>query len=252
MQEASLRRLEVMDTPGVSGKVVATKLSKADLYILMLKPDNSDEAQTLKGIVDELKPYNASSKVIFMYKKEAMIRTKTKYEQKRIEAKESMSEFEYLFSELKGFIINIESEILNLADNTVMFPTMDEGELTLPEELFLEELYERFKAAFIEDEAEQQERRRFQEVVSQYGQMATDYVISLLQGIPPHMFGKDGVEYTLERFKNEEHDRVMTSDNYRIYQNLSEAYKKEVKLLDDYFSAFTANNVPDEWKQDII
>ena len=252
MRESSLRRLEVMDTPGVSGKVVATKLSKADLYILMLKPDNSDEAQTLKGIVDELKPYTASSKVIFMFKKEATIQTKTKYEQKRIEAKESMSEFEYLFNELKGLIINTESEILNLAENTVMFPTMDEEELTLPEELFLEELYERFKAAFKEDEAEQQERRRFQEVVSQYGETAVDYVLSLLQGIPKHMLGKGDEEYTLERFRNEEHDRVMTSDNYRIHKNLSDAYRKEVKLLDDYFSTFTANNVPNEWKQDII
>lgn len=252
MREASLRRLEIMDTPGVSGKVVATKLSKADLYILILKPDNSDEAQTLKGIVKELKPYTASSKVIFMFKKEATIQTKTKYEQKRIEARESMAEFEHLFSELKGSVINTNSEILNLAENTVMFPTMDEEEVTLSEELFLEELRDRFKAAFKEGEAEQQERRRFQEVVSQHGKVAVDYVLTLLQGIPKHMLGNGDEEYTLEKFRNEEHDRVMTSDNYRIHKNLSDAYGKEVKLLDDYFSKFTADNVPDEWKQGVI
>lgn len=252
MREASLRRLEIMDTPGVSGKVVATKLSKADLYILILKPDNSEEAQTLKGIVKELKPYTASSKVIFMFKKEAAIQTKTKYEQKRIEAKESMSEFEDLFSELKGLIINTDSEILNLAENTVMFPTMDEEETTLPEELFLEELHGRFKAAFIEDEAERQEKKRFQEVVSQHEKDAVDYVLNLLRGIPKHILGNGAEEYTLERFRNEEHDRVMTSDNYRIHKNLSSAYEREVKLLDDYFSTFNADNVSDEWKQDVI
>lgn len=252
MREASLRRLEVMDTPGVSGRVVATKLSKADLYILILKPDNSEEAQTLKGIVKELKPYTASSKVIFMFKKETTIQTKTKYEQRRMEAKESMSEFEDLFSELKGLIINTDSEILNLAENTVMFPTMDEEEVTLSEELFLEELRDRFKAAFKEDEAERQEKRRFQEVISQHGKAAVDYVLNLLKGIPKHMLGNGDEEYTLERFRNEKHDRVMTSDNYRIHKNLSNAYEKEVKLLDDYFSTFTADNVPDEWEQDVI
>lgn len=252
MREASLRRLEVMDTPGVSGKVVATKLSKADLYILILKPDNSEEAQTLKGIVKELKPYTASSKVIFMFKKEATIQTKTKYDQRRMEAKESMSEFEDLFSELKGLIINTDSEILNLAENTVMFPTMDEEEVTLSEELFLEELRDRFKTAFKEDEAEQQEKRRFQEVISQHGKIAVDYVLNLLKGIPKHMVGNDDEEYTLERFRNEKHDRVMTADNYRIHKNLSNAYEKEVELLDDYFSTFTMDNVPDEWKQDVI
>lgn len=252
MREASLRRLEVMDTPGVSGKVVATKLTKADLYILILKPDNSEEAQTLKGIVNELKPYTISSKVIFMFKKEATIQTKTKYEQRCMEAKESMSEFEDLFSELKGLIINTDSEILNLAENTVMFPTMDEEEVTLSEELFLEELCDRFKAAFKEDEAEQQEKKRFQEVINHHGRTAVDYVLNLLKGIPKHKFGNGDEEYTLERFRNEKHDRVMTSDNYRIHKNLSKAYEKEVKLLDDYFSTFTADNVPDKWKQDVI
>lgn len=252
MRDSSLRRLEIMDTPGVSGKVVATKLSKADLYILILKPDNSEEAQTLKGIVKELKPYTASSKVIFMFKKEAAIQTKTKYEQKCIEAKESMSEFEDLFRELKGLIINTDSEILNLAENTVMFPTMDEEEVTLSEELFLEELRNRFKAAFKEDEVEQQEKRKFQEVLSQHGKTAVDYVLDLLKAIPKHRLGIGDEEYTLERFRNEKHDRVMTSDNYRIHKNLSDAYEKEVKLLDDYFSTFTADTVSETWKQDVI
>lgn len=252
MREASLRRLEVMDTPGVSGKVVATKLSKADLYILILKPDNSDEAQTLKSIVEELKPYTASSKVIFMFKKEAAIQTGKKYEQRRMEAKENMADFEDLFRELKGPIINTDSEILNLAENTVMFPTMDEEEVTLSEELFLEELGDRFRAAFKEDEAEQQGKKRFIEAINQHGKDAEEYVLNLLKGIPKHKLGNDDEEYTLERFRNEKHDRVKTLDNCRIFYNLYNAYDKEVKLLDDYFSTFTADNVPDEWKQDII
>ena len=89
MREASLRRVEVMDTPGVSGEIAATKLSKADLYIIILRPDNEKEARTLEKIVTELKPYTASSKVIFLFKKEAVIQTEVKYEQKSREAKKT-------------------------------------------------------------------------------------------------------------------------------------------------------------------
>ena len=74
----------------------------------------------------------------------------------------------------------------------------------------------------------------------------------MLKTIPKHTLGDGDEEYTLAKFKNEGRYRVMTGDHYRIYNDLSRAYEKEVKLLDDYFSRFTADNVPEEWKQDII
>ena len=163
-----------------------------------------------------------------------------------------MAEFEHLFSGLKGAVINTDSEILNLAENTVMFPTMDAEELTLSEELFLKELDGRFKAAFKTEEAEQQEKERFQKVIRLHGGNAVDDILNLLKAIPKHTLGDGDEEYTLDKFKNEGHYRVMTGDHYRIYNDLSRAYEKEVKLLDDYFSRFTADNVPEEWKQDII
>lgn len=54
MREASLRRVEVMDTPGVSGEIAATKLSKADLYIIILKRSILSElAKLLKKSVKD-------------------------------------------------------------------------------------------------------------------------------------------------------------------------------------------------------
>jgi len=48
---------------------------------------------------------------------------------------------------------------------------MDAEELTLSEELFLKELDGRFKAAFKTEEAEQQEKERFQKVIRLHGGM---------------------------------------------------------------------------------
>ena len=86
-----------------------------------------------------------------------------------------------MFSGLKGAVINTDSEILNLAENTVMFPTMDAEELTLSEELFLKELDGRFKAAFKTEEAEQQEKERFQKVIRLHGGNAVDDILNLLK-----------------------------------------------------------------------
>lgn len=161
---------------------------------------------------------------------------------KKAGKQKNMAEFEHLFSGLKGAVINTDSEILNLAENTVMFPTMDAEELTLSEELFLKELDGRFKAAFKTEEAEQQEKERFQKVIRLHGGNAVDDILNLLKAIPKHTLGDGDEEYTLDKFKNEGRYRVMTGDHYRIYNDLSRAYEKEVKLLDDYFSRFTAHS----------
>lgn len=42
------------------------------MYIFLVKPDNSDEAQTLKKIVMQIKADVATSKVAFLYKKEGL------------------------------------------------------------------------------------------------------------------------------------------------------------------------------------
>lgn len=252
MKDLSLSKLEVIDTPGVSGNVVATKLSKADLYIIMLRPDSTEEAQTLKKIVPELKPHTASSKVIFMFKKESFIDTNEEYDQYRSETKESMAEFENLFSELKGSIIDTDSEILNISKNTVMFPTMKKSKVSLSEELFLKEFYARIKPAFDQYEAELQETNKFKSIVNEHKSNAVNYILELMQNISKHEFENSKKTYTLEDFKREKHDRVMTNDNYRIRNSLNYAYEREVKLLYAYFSKFKPDEVTEEWKQNII
>lgn len=251
MRECQLRRLEVVDTPGVSGSVDATKLSKANMYIIALKPDDTEEAQTLKRIVEEVRPYAANAEVVFMYKKEAVITSKKKYEEKTEEARKDMKEFEDIFASLKGAIINTTAEILNPSKNTVMFPTMDE-DIPLAQELFLETMKDRMINAFNTEKAEEKAKNDFKNVLSEQGDKAKKFVIKLLEEIPIHELSEGKEEYTQSKFRSEKHERVMTNDGYRLRNNLHRAYAREVKLLDTYFSKYDDNNTPEEWKQTII
>ena len=97
----------------------------------MIKPDNRDEAQTIKKIVTQVKADVATSKVAFLYKKEGFFFTQKKYDDARISVKNDMSAFSELFSDLKGSIIATELDILDPAAHCILFPTMDEEDISL-------------------------------------------------------------------------------------------------------------------------
>ena len=65
LRECGLGSIQIIDTPGVSGNVEPERIVKSDMYIFLVKPDNSDEAQTLKKIVMQIKADVATSKVAF-------------------------------------------------------------------------------------------------------------------------------------------------------------------------------------------
>ena len=63
LRECGLGSIQIIDTPGVSGNVVSQqRIVKSDMYIFLVKPDNSDEVQTLKKIVMQIKADVATSK----------------------------------------------------------------------------------------------------------------------------------------------------------------------------------------------
>ena len=251
LRECGLGSIEIIDTPGVSGNVEASRIAKSDIYVFLIKPDNGDESQTLKRIVTQIKAEVATSKVAFLYKKEGIFLSQKKYEDARIAVKNDMEAYTELFSDLKGSIISTELDVLDPASHCILFPTMDTEEIILPEELFLSDMKTKLVEAFMPED-QNKDDSEFKELVETIGDEAKKLVLSIMHNIPAHEFFKGEKEYTIEDMILEQHDRVMTKDNYRLRNDLDSAYTSENMLLDEYFSSFVVQDYPEEWQQKII
>ena len=185
LKECDLDDVQIIDTPGVSGNVEAKRVAKSDIYIFLIKPDNSDEAQTLKNIVTQIKADVATSKVAFLYKKEGLFLTLQKYKSAQNSVKEDIKAFSDLFSDLKGRIIATELDVLNPSKHCILFPTMDAEEVTLPEELFLQDIRKKLIEAFKPID-EKEEDEIFQNIVCEYGDEAETLVLNIMEGITKH------------------------------------------------------------------
>ena len=118
---------------------------------------------------------------------------------------------------------------------------------TLAEELFLERFTAKFKAAFDVEEQVKQEQRAFEKVIKEE-KSAVSYTLMLLGKIPKHEVMKKGLKpYTDFQFINEKHNRVMTGDNYRLLNDLKNAYAEEALLLYKSFEVYDENNTPEAW-----
>ncbi|UPW83552.1 hypothetical protein [Lysinibacillus sp. Ag94] len=251
LRECGIGSFEIVDTPGVSGNVEAAKIAKSDIYLFLVKPDNGDESQTLRKIVTQIKADVATSKVAFLYKKEGIFLTNKKYEEARVAVRKDMEAYSELFKDLKGNIISTELDVLDPANHCIIFPTMDQDEIILPEELFLEEMKEKLLEAF-KPENESSKDEEFEKMISELGVQSKTFALDIMRNIPTHEFGKGENEYSLDQVIAGQHDRVMTKDNYRFHNDLDKAYSKESSILDNYFSTFTAAEYPEEWQQIII
>lgn len=251
LRECGLGSLQIIDTPGVSGNVEAARIAKSDLYVFLIKPDNSDESQTIKKIVTEIKAEVATSKVAFLYKKEGVFLSQKKYEDAKKAIKSDMAAYTELFADLKGSIVSTELDVLDPVSHCIMFPTMDEEEVILPEELFLSDMKKKLLEAFI-PENQKKADTDFKVLVDSIGDRARELTLSIMRNIPRHKLDINEKEYTEDDFISEKHDRVMTKDNYRLRNALDSAYSRENRLLDSYFSSFTADDYPEEWQQKII
>lgn len=251
LRECGLGSIEIIDTPGVSGNVEAARTAKSDIYLFLIKPDNSDESLTLKRIVTTIKADVATSKVAFLYKKEGFFITQKKYQDAKETVKKDMEAYSELFADLKGSIVSTELDILDPAAHCILFPTMDPDDVTLPEELFLKDMKEKLVVAFSPNDDKKNDDE-FAKLIKEYGEAANNLVLSIMSNIPTHDFLRGANAYTEEELSGEQHDRVMTKDNYRIRNDLDYVYNEEIKLLDTYFSSFVATEYPNEWEQKII
>ncbi|RKD32408.1 hypothetical protein [Lacrimispora algidixylanolytica] len=251
LRECGLGSVEIVDTPGVSGNIEANKIAKSDIYLFLVKPDNGDESQTLRKVVTEIKADVATSKVVFLYKKEGVFITKKKYEDARLAIRKDMAAYSELFKDLKGNIISTGLDVLDPSSHCILFPTMDPDEIILPEELFLEDIKEKFLEAF-KPEDESGIDKELKKIVSELGGQAEEFTLNIMRNIPAHELAVGEMDYSVEQVMAEQHDRVMTKDNYRFHNDLDYAYSMESSNLDNYFSSFTAAEYPEEWQQIII
>lgn len=251
LKECDLDDVQIIDTPGISGNVEAKRVAKSDIYIFLIKPDNSDEAQTLKAIVTQIKADIATSKVAFLYKKEGLFLNLQKYKSAQNSVKEDIKVFSDLFSDLKGSIIATELDVLNPSKHCILFPTMDAEEVTLPEELFLQDIKKKLIEAFKPID-EKEEDEIFKNIVCKPGDEAETLVLNIMEGITKHTLKKDMNDYNENNIIKEKHDRVMTNDHYILRNDLYAAYNQETKLLNNYFSKFKEEEYPEDWKQKII
>ncbi|MCR5625791.1 MAG: hypothetical protein K6F99_00595 [Lachnospiraceae bacterium] len=250
LRENKLGSIEFIDTPGVSGEVEASKIAKSDIYVFVLRPDNDDESKTLLKVVDSIKADVATSKVMYVYKIEGIYSSKEEYDEARAEVKEDIGAYEELFTDLKGNIISTDLALLNPKEHCIAFPTMNKEKPSFQEDLFMEDFMEGVNTAFRQGDRDVQ-NEHFAEIVKAHGDQARTLITSILSGIPAHTVSGDG-GFETEQFVAQKHDRVMTGDNYVIHHGLARAYNDEAKLLFEYFSAFTADQYPEEWQQDII
>lgn len=251
LRECGLGSIEIVDTPGVSGNVEASRVAKSDIYVFLVKPDNGDESKTLKKIVTQIKAEVATSKVAFLYKKEGFLLSLKKYEDAQAAVKSDMAAYSELFSDLKGSIISTELDVLDPASHCILFPTMDEEEVLLPEELFLRDIKKKLVEAFLPENQEKADSE-FVTLVESEGQKVKELALQVMRSIPAHELHESETEYTDDAIASERHDRVMTNDNYRFRNDLDAAYTRESNLLDRYFSSFDAQDYPEEWQQKVI
>lgn len=250
LRECKLGSIEFTDTPGVSGKVEASKIAKSDIYVFVLRPDNEDEAGTLLKVVDAIKADVATSKVLYVYKIEGIYSSKEEYNEAREEVKSDISVFTSIFDDLRGSIISTDLALLNPEEHCIAFPTMNKEKPSFQEDEFMLDILEAMTEAFKENDTTEQDKK-FVEIVNTQGAEAKDLINNILSGIPAHNIGKTD-EYKTENIYTGKHDRVKTKDNYRIASDLSYAYRTESELLHTYFSTFKVENYPFEWQQYVI
>ena len=252
LKETGLRYLEIIDTPGVSGDVEVAQVSKADMYVFVLRAENLQEAATLKKIVVQLKPFTASSKVSFLYRTEETITRNEDYAEADMATQKDIVAFENSFDDLKKCIIDTDLDVSNISQNAIALPPMNSKCPTLAEELFLERFTAKFKAAFDVEEQVKQEQLAFEKVIKEE-KSAVSYTLMLLEKIQRHELMKTDQEpYTDSQFINEKHNRVMTGDNYRLLNDLGKAYAEEALLLYKSFAVYDENNTPEAWEKVVV
>lgn len=254
MAKCNVKTLIITDTPGVSSDYSLVPIEKADLVVLVATDSNRTEAKESYGeLVEKLAPLIASSKMCFMYRISSPCDDEEEYQEIQEEAKDAMLSFEDFFSGLRTSIIESSMEVLQPAKTVIGIPPMKAKKKSAAEGLFVNHITEKIVELLTKENV------AFEEVANEITNAGVSkdellsFVKSLLAAWSFESLEKDvQQEYTLNTFKNERHDRVMSADNYRLLYAVNMARRKQLQSLYLEFKKYNEQNCPEMWKQMLV
>ncbi len=254
MAKCNVKTLIITDTPGVSSNYSLVPIEKADLVVLVAADSNRTEAKESYGeLVEKLAPLIASSKMCFMYRISNPCDDEEEYQEIQDEAKSAMRSFEDYFSNLRTSIIESSMEVLQPAKTVIGIPPMKAKKKSEAENLFVKHITEKI------EELLTKENITVAEVASEIknANVSKDELLSFAKSLVDSwsfeaLEKEVAEEYTLDTFKCEKHDRVMSGDNYRLLYSVNTACRKQLQDLYTEFKKYNEQNCPEMWKQMLV
>jgi len=254
MAKCNVKTLIITDTPGVSSNYSLVPIEKADLVVLVAADSNGMEAKaSYKELVEKLAPLIASSKMCFMYRMGEGCDDEEEYWEMQEKAKGAMGSFESCFSELKASIIESSMEVLQPAKTVIGIPPMKEKKKSTAENLFVNHITDKLVELLTNENVVFAE---VAEVIKDAG-VSKDELLSFVKSLLAtwsfeSLDREVEQEYTLDTFKDERHDRVMSADNYRLLYAVNMACRKQLQSLYNEFKKYNEKNCPEMWKQMLV
>ena len=254
MKRCNVKTLIITDTPGVSNNYSLVPIEKANLVVLVAGDSNRTEAKrSYEELVKGLAPLIASSRMCFMYRIGSGCDDEEEYQDIQKDAKAAMTVFSDDFSQLRKSIIESSMEVLHPAKTVIGIPPMKPKKKSAAENLFVEHLIEKISEFLTEEVV------TVKDITSEVKDAGVEqnevicFIKSLLQRWTFENLDKEiKTEYTIDDFKSEKHDRVMSGDNYRLLYNANVACREQLQQIYDEFKQYNESNCPEMWKQVII
>lgn len=254
MAKCNVKTLIITDTPGVSNNYSLVPIEKADLVVLVAADSNGTEAKlSYKELVEKLAPLIASSKMCFMYRMGEGCDDEEEYLEMQEKAKGAMGSFENCFLDLRASIIESSMEVLQPAKTVIGIPPMKEKKKSVAENLFVNHITEKIVELLTNENV------AFTEVADEIKKAGVNkdkllsFVKSLLEAWSFEALKREvKQEYTLDTFRDEKHDRVMSGDNYRLLYAVNMACRKQLQSLYNEFKKYNEQNCSEMWKQMLV
>lgn len=245
LEEKERKSIIITDTPGVSGNVNVSRITESNLYVIMLRSDNEQEAATLQKIAQKLELVIPTGKVLFLYRVEGVIdgndynKVVSDYASFEKHAQNEVLLFEKHFSSIRRHVVFTKNELLDMGNSCIAFPTMTTDDRW--NGLFLD----RFKAvlkdsvAYNETKAIGDSLRRLRTTGLRYDVL--DFAKSILYQLPPH--NAQNGDFTKLNFRSMVYADKSEDWNYELIPKvLAHACHVETTALDQYFSHYLVGN----------
>lgn len=254
MKMCNVKTLIITDTPGVSNNYSLVPIEKADLVVLVASDSNRTEAEESYGeLVEKLAPLIATSKMCFMYRMGSACDDDEEYQAIQNAAKGAMHSFEDLFSKLCTSIIESSMEVLQPAKTVIGIPAMKPSKKSEAENLFVKHITKKITELLTKENISVTEVANEIQNANVRKNELISFVKSLVAAWSFEALDKEvDKEYTLDTFKSEKHDRVMSGDNYRLLYSVNEARRMQLQNLYQKFKEYNEQNCPEMWKQMLV